>query len=83
MGTFLVCCFREFVQQLECSAALNACSPDVVLCSWMPFGMDWTSAMRACRTVRVMPRSVVLGSMWHQQPLIDTPEEQRRCASTS
>ena len=46
-------CNREHVQRLECSAALEAHSPDMVLCSWMPFGTDWTPAMRACCTVRM------------------------------
>ena len=41
------------MQQLECSAALDAHSPDIVLCSWMPFGVDWTNALRACRTVGI------------------------------
>ena len=50
------CHRRENVQQLECSAALDAHSPDMVLCSWMPFGVDWTSDMRACPTVRTAPQ---------------------------
>ena len=52
------------MQQLECSAALDAHSPDLVLCSWMPFGVDWTGAMRACRSVRIVHSPTSWGLHW-------------------
>lgn len=40
------------VEQLDCAAALRKYAPDVVLASWMPAGVDWTEAVRACASVR-------------------------------
>ena len=42
---------RERVQMMDCQSALTMYQPDVVLCSWMPFGKDWTHDMRACASV--------------------------------
>lgn len=36
------------VEPLNCSAALAAHTPAVVLISWMPSGVDWTAEVRAC-----------------------------------
>jgi hypothetical protein len=36
------------VEPLDCSAALAAHTPAVVLVSWMPPGVDWTAEVRAC-----------------------------------
>jgi hypothetical protein len=39
------------VERLDAEAALSAHAPRIVLCSWMPSGIDWTCAMRACPSV--------------------------------
>ena len=39
------------VERLDAEAALSAHAPRIVLCSWMPSGIDWTRAMRACPSV--------------------------------
>ena len=39
------------VQQLDYTAALAKYKPRVVLAAWMPSGLDWTEAMRACASV--------------------------------
>ncbi|EIE19020.1 hypothetical protein COCSUDRAFT_67934 [Coccomyxa subellipsoidea C-169] len=44
--------FRQFVELLSCEEALRKHRPDVVLCSWMPLGVDWTSSVRACPEVK-------------------------------
>ncbi|EIE19023.1 hypothetical protein COCSUDRAFT_48980 [Coccomyxa subellipsoidea C-169] len=48
------CCsvdLRQFVELLSCEEALGKHRPDIVLCSWMPLGVDWTSSLRACPQV--------------------------------
>lgn len=40
------------VQELDCAVALAKYKPRVVLAAWMPSGLDWTEAMRACASVR-------------------------------
>ena len=42
----------EGVEPLSYSAALARYRPQLVLCSWMPQGEDWTPAFRACTAVR-------------------------------
>eukprot|EP00754_Rhynchopus_humris_P043058 Rhum_TRINITY_DN2950_c0_g2::Rhum_TRINITY_DN2950_c0_g2_i1::g.8906::m.8906 len=41
----------EGVEQLDCASALVRHAPDVVVCSWMPYGCDWTSQFRAAPSV--------------------------------
>lgn len=42
----------EGVERLSYTAALARYRPQLVLCSWMPQGEDWTPAFRACPSVR-------------------------------
>ena len=35
----------------DAAAAVAAAAPHVVVCSWMPLGVDWTAAFRACPSV--------------------------------
>ncbi|CAL8464710.1 g4245 [Coccomyxa elongata] len=44
--------FRDLVEMLPCEEALGKHRPAIVLCSWMPLGVDWTSSMRACPQVK-------------------------------
>jgi hypothetical protein len=39
------------VDQLPCEEALQKYEPQIVVCSWMPRGVDFTAAMRAQRSV--------------------------------
>lgn len=39
------------VQTADFRDALHEHMPDMVLCSWMPLGDDWTAAFRACKSV--------------------------------
>jgi len=41
----------KIVERVAYKEALEKYQPDVVLCSWMPMGADWTEAMRATPTV--------------------------------
>ena len=36
----------ESVKRLSCEAAVRTYAPQIVLCSWMPMGLDWTSCFR-------------------------------------
>ena len=40
------------VETLDAESALARHAPRLVLCSWLPSGLDWTQAMRACESVR-------------------------------
>ena len=48
------------VRRADYRTALAEQLPDVVLCSWMPLGEDWTEAFRACGSVRAY---VLLGEV--------------------
>lgn len=37
---------------LDVDAALAQCEPHIVLCAFMPLGVDWTAVFRACASVR-------------------------------
>lgn len=45
---------RQSVGLLSCDEALAEHQPNVVLCSWMPLGVDWTSSVRACPQVHTL-----------------------------
>ncbi|GBG33448.1 Hypothetical Protein FCC1311_096712 [Hondaea fermentalgiana] len=40
------------VERASYTSALASFSPDIVLCSWMPLGEDWTQAMRETSSVQ-------------------------------
>jgi len=40
------------VEQLDARNAVAAFEPHIVICSFMPLGLDWTSAFRACAAVQ-------------------------------
>ena len=57
------------VERLDCEAALAAHAPQLVLACWMPSGVDWTAAFRACASVREYvlvgePDSSTCGDVW-------------------
>jgi hypothetical protein len=54
---------------MDYQMALAAIQPDVVLCSWMPFGMDWTHAMRACASVSAPGTPLQLAAPVHDNKL--------------
>merc|ERR1712129_616218 len=40
------------VELLAAEEAIATFAPAVALCSWMPLGLDWTTALRACSSLR-------------------------------
>jgi len=40
------------VQKMDYRAAIDKYKPDIVLCSWMPLGEDWTQAMRQAESIQ-------------------------------
>jgi hypothetical protein len=46
---------RQFsrVDKVDYQAALHKYKPDIVICAWMPLGVDFTRAIRACPSVRM------------------------------
>ena len=40
------------VLRADYRAALQRFQPDIVVCSWMPMGEDWTADFRACDSVQ-------------------------------
>lgn len=39
------------IQKMSYRKALEKYAPEVVLCSWMPYGEDWTGDFRSCESV--------------------------------
>ncbi len=67
-----IACSRDSVEMLPCDEALAEHRPDVVLCSWMPLGVDWTSSMRAC------PQVSLLGLITYHKILLQIDTKQRQ-----
>ena len=53
----------------DCGAALTRHQPHIVLCCWMPLGVDFTAAIRRTPTVQhyilVRPRRPLMCSLEH------------------
>lgn len=69
--------FGEDVERLDSEEAVATYEPDLVLCSWMPAGVDWTAACRRCKSVQAYlllgdPSSCGDGARtWDQPPEAD------------
>jgi len=57
------------VEQLDYKAALNQYRPQIVICSWMPCGEDWTKDFRETpetdEYILIGPPDEVTGDPWH------------------